>query len=305
MHPEATHPATPRHPLLCGWWPGVAVLAGCATSAPQPGGRSDRGGTPSGHGRGRDASAHAARAAYARLEEPASPAKDLLRDTLAHADRADANATTLAREMARLSVPTTPKPARHLRLALLLTQTRQPADTARALGLVQRTWPTPTRKTCTPGPVAGSAADAPAAAGGTTGAARPATARCPAPQRPAERAAQAVRAIERSLQTRLSACGRIAFRTCCGRQQPGQRHQTLIPTRHAFLHAPIARPSTASWWWTTMPTCCACSLRLKAAGHEVVAVGSAEAAWPSSTLPAAAGAESDVRLPGKGWPGAV
>ena len=29
--------------------------------------------------------------------------------------------------------------ARHLRLALLLTQTRQPADTARALGLVQRT----------------------------------------------------------------------------------------------------------------------------------------------------------------------
>ena len=27
------------------------------------------------------------------------------------------------------------------------------------------------------------------------------------------------------------------------------------------------------------------SLRLKAAGHEVVAVGSAEAAWPSSTLP--------------------
>ena len=74
------------------------------------------------------------------LEEPASPAKDLLRDTLAYADRAlDASATTLAREMARLSVPDDTKPARHLRLALLLTQTRQPADTARALGLVQRT----------------------------------------------------------------------------------------------------------------------------------------------------------------------
>ena len=74
------------------------------------------------------------------LEDPASPAKDLLRDTLAYADRAlDASATTLAREMARLSVPDDTKPARHLRLALLLTQTRQPADTARALGLVQRT----------------------------------------------------------------------------------------------------------------------------------------------------------------------
>ena len=37
MHPEATHPRhTPRHPLLWGVALCVAVLAGCATSAPQP-----------------------------------------------------------------------------------------------------------------------------------------------------------------------------------------------------------------------------------------------------------------------------
>lgn len=133
MHPEATHLRhTLRAPLLCGAAVCVAVLAGCSTSALQP------------------QAAEAIEVAppaptppeptLPELEEPASPAKDLLRDTLAYADRAlDASATTLAREMARLSVPDDTKPARHLRLALLLAQTRQPADTARALGLVQRT----------------------------------------------------------------------------------------------------------------------------------------------------------------------
>lgn len=151
MHPEATHPPhTPRHPLLWGAALCVAVLSGCATSAPQPQAAEAIEVAPPA------ATAEASRTpvptppeptlpeleepTLPELEEPASPAKDLLRDTLAYADRAlDANATTLAREMARLSVPDDTKPARHLWLALLLTQTRQPADTARALGLVQRT----------------------------------------------------------------------------------------------------------------------------------------------------------------------
>ena len=141
MHPEATHPATRRATLCCG---GGCVVAVLAAAPPQP--RSRRRPKrsrwhhqrprqrPTGRQRPRPR-ADPARAGRARI-----PAKDLLRDTLAYADRAlDASATTLAREMARLSVPDDTKPARHLRLALLLTQTRQPADTARALGLVQRT----------------------------------------------------------------------------------------------------------------------------------------------------------------------
>ena len=119
----------------------MAVLVNCATSAPQPQAAEAIEVAPPA------ATAEANRTPAPTPPEPPCPswktripAKDLLRDTLAYADRAlDASATTLAREMARLSVPDDTKPARHLRLALLLTQTRQPADTARALGLVQRT----------------------------------------------------------------------------------------------------------------------------------------------------------------------
>lgn len=80
----------------------------------------------------------------AENDEPTTPPKDLLRDTLAYADRTlGASTTDLARETARLSDLDESKPSRALRLALVLTQTRQPVDTARALGLVQRTLANP------------------------------------------------------------------------------------------------------------------------------------------------------------------
>lgn len=80
----------------------------------------------------------------AESDEPTTPPKDLLRDTLAYADRTlGASSTELARETARLSDLDESKPSRALRLALVLAQTRQPADTARALGLVQRTLTNP------------------------------------------------------------------------------------------------------------------------------------------------------------------
>lgn len=80
----------------------------------------------------------------AESDEPTTPPKDLLRDTLAYADRTlGASSTELARETARLSDLDESKPSRALRLALVLAQTRQPADTARALGLVQRTLANP------------------------------------------------------------------------------------------------------------------------------------------------------------------
>ena len=80
----------------------------------------------------------------AESDEPSTPPKDLLRDTLAYADRTlDASSTELAREAARLSDLDENKPSRAMRLALVLAQTRQPVDTARALGLVQRTLANP------------------------------------------------------------------------------------------------------------------------------------------------------------------
>ncbi len=80
----------------------------------------------------------------AESDEPTTPPKDLLRDTLAYADRTlGASSSELARETARLSDLDENKPSRALRLALVLAQTRQPADTARALGLVQRTLTNP------------------------------------------------------------------------------------------------------------------------------------------------------------------
>ncbi len=80
----------------------------------------------------------------AESDEPTTPPKDLLRDTLAYADRTlGASSTELALETARLSDLDESKPSRALRLALVLAQTRQPADTARALGLVQRTLANP------------------------------------------------------------------------------------------------------------------------------------------------------------------
>ena len=80
----------------------------------------------------------------AESDEPTTPPKDLLRDTLAYADRTlSASSTELARETARLSDLDENKPSRAMRLALVLAQTRQPADTARALGLVQRTLTNP------------------------------------------------------------------------------------------------------------------------------------------------------------------
>ena len=87
----------------------------------------------------------------AESDEPTTPPKDLLRDTLAYADRTlSASSTELARETARLSDLDENKPSRAMRLALVLAQTRQPADTARALGLVQRTLTNTTAKNLPP-----------------------------------------------------------------------------------------------------------------------------------------------------------
>lgn len=121
---------------------GVAWLAGCATAPTQP----DTAAVTAAHAV--EAAAEPAPALPAPLaaesDEPTTPPKDLLRDTLAYADRTlGASTTDLARETARLSDLDESKPSRALRLALVLTQTRQPVDTARALGLVQRTLANP------------------------------------------------------------------------------------------------------------------------------------------------------------------
>ena len=122
---------------LCAAW-----LAGCATAPTPPDAASVT-------------AAHAVEAAAepatalpepltAESDEPTTAPKDLLRDTLAYADRTlSASSTELARETARLSDLDENKPSRAMRLALVLAQTRQPADTARALGLVQRTLTNP------------------------------------------------------------------------------------------------------------------------------------------------------------------
>ncbi|PJI96242.1 hypothetical protein CLU85_0983 [Acidovorax sp. 69] len=121
---------------LCAAW-----LAGCATAPTPPNAAPVT-------------AAHAVEAAEpataqpeplaTESDEPTTAAKDLLRDTLAYADRTlGASTTDLARETARLSDLDESKPSRALRLALVLAQTRQPADTARALGLVQRTLANP------------------------------------------------------------------------------------------------------------------------------------------------------------------
>lgn len=122
---------------LCAAW-----LAGCATAPTPPDAASVT-------------AAHAVEAAAepatalpeplaAESDEPTTAPKDLLRDTLAYADRTlGASTADLAREMARLSDLDESKPSRALRLALVLAQTRQPVDTARALGLVQRTLANP------------------------------------------------------------------------------------------------------------------------------------------------------------------
>ena len=120
----------------------MAWLAGCATAPTLP----DAAAVTAAHAV--EAAAEPAPAPPATLaaesDEPTTPPKDLLRDTLAYADRTlGASTTDLARETARLSELDESKPSRALRLALVLAQTRQPVDTARALGLVQRTLANP------------------------------------------------------------------------------------------------------------------------------------------------------------------
>ena len=122
---------------LCTAW-----LTGCATAPTPPNA------APVTAAHAVEAAAEPATAPPAPLaaesDEPTTAPKDLLRDTLAYADRTlGASTTDLARETARLSDLDESKPSRALRLALVLAQTRQPVDTARALGLVQRTLANP------------------------------------------------------------------------------------------------------------------------------------------------------------------
>ncbi len=122
---------------LCAAW-----LAGCAT-APTPPDVAPVIATPAAEAAPEPATA-ATEPLAIESDESTTPTKDLLRDTLAYADRTlGASTTDLARETARLSELDEGKPSRALRLALVLAQTRQPVDTARALGLVQRTLANP------------------------------------------------------------------------------------------------------------------------------------------------------------------
>ena len=301
MHPEATHPRHTPRPLCCGGPVCVAVLAGCATSAPRSHRRPKRSRWHhQRHGRGQpDASAHAARAAPARAGRPASPAKDLLRDTLAYADRAlDANATTLAREMARLGArrhQARPPPA--------AGTAADPDPTARRHGprwaWCSAPWPTPTRR---PAPLA-----------------RLLEARLTHQRRLEEqlerqgqqlREAQrrndqlserleAVRAIERSLQTRPAPAAASPSAPAAGASSPATAPNP-DPHAHAFLHAP-SRPAQHRILVVDddADMLRLLSLRLKAAGHEVVAVGSAEAALAQLDIARPQLVLSDVRLPGK------
>ncbi len=116
---------------LCAAW-----LAGCAT-APTPPDVAPAIAAPAAQETPESAPA-APEPLAVESDEPTTPTKDLLRDTLAYADRTlGASTTDLAREMARLSDLDESKPSRALRLALVLAQTRQPVDTARALGLLK------------------------------------------------------------------------------------------------------------------------------------------------------------------------
>ena len=147
LEPQALLTFRLAHPIrrwgmraaLCA---GVAWLAGCATAPTPP----DAAAATAAHAI--EAAAEPAPALptplAAESDEPTTPPKDLLRDTLAYADRTlGASTADLARETARLSDLDESKPSRALRLALVLAQTRQPVDTARALGLVQRTLANP------------------------------------------------------------------------------------------------------------------------------------------------------------------
>lgn len=138
MHLDAHYPRAFSQPsLLMAVALCLAVLAGCATPAPPAVVETTPPSTAPGEPPTEPAEAEPE---PAENDEPTAPPRDLLRDTLAYADRTlGAGTTELAREIARLSQPDDSKPSRNLRLALALTQTRQPADTARALGLVQRT----------------------------------------------------------------------------------------------------------------------------------------------------------------------
>ena len=122
---------------------GAAWLAGCATAPTPPDVAPVATAAPAVEPPPEPAAAPPGPLA-AENDEPTTPPKDLLRDTLAYADRTlGASSTELARETARLSDLDESKPSRALRLALVLAQTRQPVDTARALGLVQRTLTNP------------------------------------------------------------------------------------------------------------------------------------------------------------------
>ncbi|WP_242421748.1 hypothetical protein [Acidovorax sp. GW101-3H11] len=123
---------------VCGAW-----LAGCATAPIPPNVAPVTTAAPAIQPTPEPATAPPGPLA-AESDESTTPPKDLLRDTLAYADRTlGASSTELAREAARLSDLDENKPSRAMRLALVLAQTRQPADTARALGLVQRTLTNP------------------------------------------------------------------------------------------------------------------------------------------------------------------
>lgn len=113
----------------------LALLAGCATTAPQ----TQTPAPPPPVEEPQMAAPAEPEPTQAEEAGPTTPPKDRLRELLDYADRMQrASTVDLAREMARLSDGDENKPGRNLRLALVLIQTRQPADTARALGLVQR-----------------------------------------------------------------------------------------------------------------------------------------------------------------------
>lgn len=72
-------------------------------------------------------------------EERREPPTPALQEALQYADHVrGAHATALAAEISSLDKAGDGRPGRRLHLALALMHTRQPADTARALGLTQR-----------------------------------------------------------------------------------------------------------------------------------------------------------------------
>ncbi|WP_422843872.1 hypothetical protein [Acidovorax sp. M2(2025)] len=140
-----SHAATPAGPARGLLLAAALLLAGCSATAPRAAASPEpapaRTAEPAG-----TAAAPAAEPAAAPAPEPARPpaapapqAGTALDQVLAYSDRVlRLPPAELAREVARLGEAEDASPDTPLLLATALAQTRQPVDTARALGLVQR-----------------------------------------------------------------------------------------------------------------------------------------------------------------------